>query len=109
MTATTTTNGEKAMLHYLSADEMYRCQMASRYGAQLHQHPVELSAVPSHGTLIIDYDHILFDSKAEAVAAAQRWLALGGVDGMHAYYPTTRCWASWPAIHVPFWPRHSNR
>jgi hypothetical protein len=72
---------------YVSSDACERSQ-AFRLGyRQVCHHPKEVGVLEPPETLVIDFDHVLFDEKDLAVRKANEAANLGVLVGIHTYYP----------------------
>jgi hypothetical protein len=72
---------------YVSADALERAD-AYRLGYRtVCQHPREIGVPEATEMLVIDFNHVLFDDQATAVAKANAHARRGLLVGIHTYYP----------------------
>ena len=72
---------------YVSADELERAD-AYRLGYRtVCWHPREIGLADVSETLVIDFDHILFDDQETAVMKASAAARRGVLVGVHTHYP----------------------
>jgi hypothetical protein len=70
---------------YLSSDQLSR-RVARRWATRdIYEHPREVDGLDPGDLLVIDFDHIGFDAKDEAVALMLRAVRRGVRVGVHTY------------------------
>ncbi|HYT87627.1 MAG TPA: hypothetical protein VEL76_02805 [Gemmataceae bacterium] len=72
---------------YVSSDELERAEAAQFGYRYVCHHPNEIGVVDDGETLVIDFDHVLFDDQDLAVLKANQAANCGTVVGIHTYYP----------------------
>ena len=72
---------------YVSGDALERAE-AYRLGYRtVCMHPRAIGVPEVNETLVIDFDHVLFEDQETAVMKANEHARRGGLVGMHSYYP----------------------
>jgi hypothetical protein len=72
---------------YLSGDELERAQALKLGYHTVCQHPNELGELNPGETLVIDFDHCLFDDHDQTVAKAHEAANHGSLVGIHTHNP----------------------
>ena len=70
---------------YLSTDQIARSGARRWATADIYQHPREVVGLKQGDWLVIDFDHVLFDAKDEAVALMIQAARQGVRVGVHTY------------------------
>lgn len=73
---------------YLSCCEVERAAAYDMGYRDICMHPREIGDMKPRGLLVIDFDHVLFNDRDDAVMKANEAANRGVLVGIHTYYPT---------------------